>query len=1352
MQGTGATITGNLIGIGADGATVLGNGADGLGLTPTATGAIVGGATPADRNVIGGNIENGIDDQVGASIVGNYIGVAADGTTPTPNDIGISLGGSATGAVIGRAGAEGNVVSGNTGSGILDASDGAVLRGNLIGVASDGLTPAPNSRGIFTTGTNTVIGGTAVGDANTISANTTGIWLDGTDVLVEGNLIGTDATGTVGVGNTSMGIDVVGSAVTIGGATPGAGNVIVDSTFDGIRIFGDDVTILGNIIGADVTGSVAIPNGRHGVSLRGTASAVTVGGIAVGEGNLVANNSSIGVMSQAPGDELTVLGNDIHTNGGLGIDQGFDGVTPNDAPDADGVVNFPVITNVQRVATELIVDVELDVPAGDQRIELFANTTADGSGHGEGESFVGGATVSHTGTGVETFQITVTAPATILSATTTEDLGAGAFGATSEFSLGVPSPDLVIVNSTGDNGDALVGDGRCDTGGVNADGDPECTYRAAIEEANDPAGAVDAIWFAIPTTDAGHNAGVWTISPPTALPQVTAPITIDGATQPGYVANTAPAPLPLDSLPVIEIDGADLGDGVHLASGAAGSTINALVIGGFVVSGGHGIEVRADDVTITGSVIGLRADGLTDNPMAYGVWIENAARTTIGGTTPASRNLIAGSNNGQITTNPGTDTQILGNIIGAGATTLTVPGSWGTGIQAWNGSDIRIGSIAAPNVIAGGSSDWGIEGGADDVIVEGNLIGTDATYTADLGNWQAISAAGDRMVITDNVIGNFDEGIAIGADDAVIARNSLGTDPTGTVDLGHVDFGIRVWGGDRAVIGGLTSTDANLIAFNGGAGIEIGSTIDDPTILINRIWDSGGLGIDHDADGPSVNDAGDADGLPNAPTLLSAISRNGITELEFGLDAAAGTYRIDVYANPSGVDPSGFGEGEVHVDTFDLVHPGGSRNFVRTIAGSETAGLSAVATHPSQATSEFSNTITSVDADAATTLDASERRSDLIRLNGVSVDQPGLVGSAVDIASGGRLIGPALDLTSDSLTLTAVVDADALTGNHSIVSKLDASGNVVYELGVDGTTSEAVATVRLGGSPVTVRGGSISADTWHRLVASWDGAALVLMVDGAEVGRVAAVGTLATDPTTDLTIGNRSDLTRPFDGRIDHVAIRHTPMSTEQALAQQRLTTDSSSHITVGSEQRSTPGEWTVTSDRSRSGGFSLEAPGTAGADAPAWAVATDIDEPGVVFESYWWFDIAAPVDLAAGTRTGSTPTEQYETALSGGSGWQLRQRIGSTETTDTAPDGNPEAGRWVNVEIWTDQLGRSRVVIDGDEVTSWTDQGDGLASGSVGLRVGELHPGNAWFVDDPRARRLVIPEPVTSLAPIDRN
>ena len=39
------------------------------------------------------------------------------------------------------------------------------------------------------------------------------------------------------------------------------------------------------------------------------------------------------------------------------------------------------------------------------------------------------------------------------------------------------------VNSDGDSSNQTAGDGNCDTGG-SVNGDPECTLRAAIEEAN----------------------------------------------------------------------------------------------------------------------------------------------------------------------------------------------------------------------------------------------------------------------------------------------------------------------------------------------------------------------------------------------------------------------------------------------------------------------------------------------------------------------------------------------------------------------------------------------------------------------------------------------------------------------------------------------------------------------------------------------------------------------------------------------------------------------------------------------------------------------------------------------------
>ena len=66
------------------------------------------------------------------------------------------------------------------------------------------------------------------------------------------------------------------------------------------------------------------------------------------------------------------------------------------------------------------------------------------------------------------------------------------------------TPDTVAINSTGDAGDNNPGDGVCDTGGT-VGSNPECTLRAAIQEANASA-IVDTIEFDIPQTDGGYSA------------------------------------------------------------------------------------------------------------------------------------------------------------------------------------------------------------------------------------------------------------------------------------------------------------------------------------------------------------------------------------------------------------------------------------------------------------------------------------------------------------------------------------------------------------------------------------------------------------------------------------------------------------------------------------------------------------------------------------------------------------------------------------------------------------------------------------------------------------------------------
>jgi hypothetical protein len=104
-----------------------------------------------------------------------------------------------------------------------------------------------------------------------------------------------------------------------------------------------------NRIGTDVTGAMGPGNDGTGVSMVGS-SDNTVGGTTPGAGNRIAFNTPAGVAVDQDSVGNSILSNSIESNGGLGIDLGADGVTLNDAGDADtgadDLQNFPVLTGV----------------------------------------------------------------------------------------------------------------------------------------------------------------------------------------------------------------------------------------------------------------------------------------------------------------------------------------------------------------------------------------------------------------------------------------------------------------------------------------------------------------------------------------------------------------------------------------------------------------------------------------------------------------------------------------------------------------------------------------------------------------------------------------------------------------------------------------------------------------------------------------------------------------------------------------------------------------------------------------------------------------------------------------------
>ena len=148
------SIAGNRIGTDVTGMVGLGNGA--VGLRMTSSDSVIGGSSPADRNLISGNGQNGIQLANGSSrntIQGNSIGVAVDGTSALGNagaGIKLGLGNPMDNLIGGTAAGEANIIAFNTGNGVQTEATGdrnaflgnAIFANGSLGIdlQNDGLT------------------------------------------------------------------------------------------------------------------------------------------------------------------------------------------------------------------------------------------------------------------------------------------------------------------------------------------------------------------------------------------------------------------------------------------------------------------------------------------------------------------------------------------------------------------------------------------------------------------------------------------------------------------------------------------------------------------------------------------------------------------------------------------------------------------------------------------------------------------------------------------------------------------------------------------------------------------------------------------------------------------------------------------------------------------------------------------------------------------------------------------------------------------------------------------------------------------------------------------------------------
>ena len=475
-------IEANYIGTGLGGTTDAGNGGSGVFVDHT-NHALVGGASADLRNVISGNQIMGvyINGSGQNLIIGNYIGTNAAATAAIANGNG-TAGADGYGVLITSNGASvsngnniggpfagwGNVISGNQRIGvyITGSCTANLVQGNFLGTNAAGTAALGNGESGFANGfsTGNTLGGMTPATRNIISGNGT----DGVDydsftagLTIQGNYIGTDVTGTSAIPNGLDGISIGGTGATIGGAAAGARNIISGNFRNGITVQGDFATenvIKGNAIGTQADGASALGNGGYGVWVTngvppfpytGPALQNTIGGIAAGEGNVIAFNGDDGINVSGDGDPFSgfgrrtpaqnsIQGNSIFSNGALvpgalGIDIGPDGMTPSDALDADDgandLQNSPILISAGGPSGTLVQGALNSAPSTTYAVDFYSSP-ADNPG--EGKTYIGSttATVAANGSsGIFTANFPGLAAGQFLTATATD-----ASGNTSEFS------------------------------------------------------------------------------------------------------------------------------------------------------------------------------------------------------------------------------------------------------------------------------------------------------------------------------------------------------------------------------------------------------------------------------------------------------------------------------------------------------------------------------------------------------------------------------------------------------------------------------------------------------------------------------------------------------------------------------------------------------------------------------------------------------------------------------------------------------------------------------------------------------------------------------------------------------
>jgi CSLREA domain-containing protein len=845
------------------------------------------------------------DRNTGSFVI--FFGTVAIYNTDTFSNVG-APGGTSPNACTGFC----NLISGNTGSkgmgrGSLEGLVGVF--NNYVGTNKNGTAALPNYSGVGALSAGlTLFGGVGVDDndaqislGNLISGNLgDGIDLEGPngadfyEYAVLGNYIGTDKTGVTAIPNNSdadsgnAAIFTGGGAFfpTIGGTDPLERNIIAGNGMTGIFL-GTTVlpSIVNNYIGVNKLGQ-PLGNGLDGIYIG------TVGG-SLTQANVIAYNGRNGVYvpnsvnfngSPAPQNRNnTIRMNSIYSNSALGIDLTGDttipvepdGVTQNDCQDEDEAANrlqnFPVLTapTFNGNGTITVEGALSSLPSSDYTIDFYANTSADPTKYGEGETYIGSQDIRTEPTGLAVFLFTSTvavSPDMKITATATD-----VFGNTSEFSCaaGLCAPEFtdsskdklrnlspacalpeIVVNINTDQADPSPENGICDV--IPATPVLDCSLRAAIQTANGKDGN-DYITFNIP------GDGIQTIAPTSALPEIIESVFLDATTQPGY-----------SSTPVIEVRGDNAGasDGLVFRVGSNNSVVQGMAINRFSLSE---LVLQSNGNLLEKSFIGLDANGAAGGTVA-----QNQVGISITGNgNILSENLISNNGIGVLITGSSTGNKIFDNKIGTNAAgSAPIPNEFGISAGGTSSLNQIKRNLMSGNTGAGVS----INTASSSNVVQSNTIGTNLAETASIANSIGVAIANNaksNKILENLISGNSVYGINIVGNSTknTVMTNKIGTNSNGTA---------RIPNGNGVYIesaGIKNEIIENLISGNTSGGVVLFGTAHKNILSKNKIGTNlAGTGSLHNAVGIRLE--GEVSENQIEENTISGNSLIGVTILE----------------------------------------------------------------------------------------------------------------------------------------------------------------------------------------------------------------------------------------------------------------------------------------------------------------------------------------------------------------------------------------------------------------------------------------------------------------------------------------